>query len=109
MFPSSFPPVWVAHGRVRVILGHIVPNVAPALLTYALLAIARAVLVEAALSFLGLGVPPPAPSWGDMIAAGDTYLASNPYLVLIPGLFLFVTTTALNRLGDVAAPRWSGA
>jgi peptide/nickel transport system permease protein len=92
---------------LRVIFGHIIPNVAPQLSTFSCLQISVAILLEAALSFLGLGVTPPAPSWGDMIAAGQQYLSSNANLVLIPSICLFITAASLNLLGDGLRARWS--
>ncbi len=64
-------------------------------------------LIEAALSFLGAGIPLPDPSWGNMIAAGEGYLATDPGLVLIPAAFLFVTVLSLNLLGDALRWRWN--
>jgi len=90
----------------RLILGHIVPNVLPELLTYALLTVAHAVLIEASLSFLGLGVRPPAPSWGTMIAIGQQNIYTNQSLLLIPSLALLFTMMSLNVLGDALRARW---
>lgn len=90
----------------RILLRHIAPNVAPNLMTFAFLGIAVAIIIEASLSFLGLGVPPPGPSWGNMIATGQTYLATNPDLVIIPAAFLFATVLSLNLLGDAVRVRW---
>jgi len=92
---------------MKTIVGHIVPNVAPQLLTFSCLGISVVILIEAALSFLGLGVRPPAPSWGDMISQGQQYLATNPNLVLVPSICLFVTAASLNLLGDGLRARWS--
>jgi len=89
------------------IFGHIVPNVAPTLITFSCLGISVVILIEAALSFLGLGVRPPAPSWGDMISQGQQYLATNPNLVLVPSICLFITAASLNLLGDGLRARWS--
>jgi peptide/nickel transport system permease protein len=93
----------------RILLRHIVPNVVPSILTFALLGIGVAIMLEAALSFLGLGVPPPAPSWGNMIAAGQVNLRAYPDLTLIPAAFLFATVLALNLLGDALRVRWATA
>jgi peptide/nickel transport system permease protein len=93
----------------QILLRHIVPNVVPAILTFALLGIGVAIMLEAALSFLGLGVPPPAPSWGNMIAAGQVNLRAYPVLTLIPAAFLFATVLALNLLGDALRARWATA
>jgi len=90
-----------------ILLRHIAPNVIPNLVTFSFLFIGIAIVVEAGLSFLGLGVPPPQPSWGNMISVGQSYLASNPDLVLIPAAFLFFTVMCLNLLGDALRARWS--
>jgi peptide/nickel transport system permease protein len=91
----------------RILVRHVVPNVLPSLMTFGLLGIGLAIMVEAALSFLGLGVPPPGPSWGNMIAAGQQNLATDPDLLLIPSAFLFATVLSLNLLGDALRSRWS--
>jgi peptide/nickel transport system permease protein len=90
----------------RVLVTHIAPNVIPQLMTFSFLGVAVAIVVEAALSFLGLGVPPPGPSWGNMISVGENYLASDPYLIIIPSAFLFATVLSLNLLGDAIRARW---
>lgn len=91
----------------KIILRHIVPNVAPQLLTYSLLHVGIVIVIESALSFLGVGVPPPAPSWGNMISTGQVYLATDPELVLVPSVVLFVTVVAVNVLGDALRSRWA--
>jgi len=93
-------------GDRRIFLGHIVPHVIPQLMTFGLLEIGIAIMVEAALSFLGLGVPPPGPSWGNMIAVGQANIDSTPNLLLIPSEFLFATVLALNLTGDALRARW---
>jgi peptide/nickel transport system permease protein len=90
-----------------IMLRHIVPNIVPQLMTFGLLTVAAAMLIEAALSYLGLGVPPPTPTWGGMISAGQGAMETEPWLVLVPGAFLFVTVLALNRLGDALRVRWA--
>jgi peptide/nickel transport system permease protein len=92
--------------RLRVILRHVVPNVAPQLLTYGLLGVGVSIIIEASLSFLGLGVRPPQPSWGNMIAIGQQNIANLPDLLVIPSAFLFATVFSLNRLGDALRFRW---
>jgi peptide/nickel transport system permease protein len=91
----------------RVLLRHILPNIMPRLLTFSLLGIGVAIILEGALSFLGLGIPPPAPSWGSMIAQGQATLTATPDLVLIPSAFLFATVVSLNLLGDALRQRWA--
>ncbi len=87
---------------------HILPNMAGRLMTYGLLSVGVAMIVEAALSFLGLGVRPPTASWGAMIAEGQSYLTSAPQIALVPGVFLFVAVAALNMLGDGLRTRSDG-
>jgi peptide/nickel transport system permease protein len=84
----------------RIIFGHILPNILPPLLAYAMFTVGVAMLVEAALSYLGLGIRPPQPSWGNLIATGQPLLTSEPYLVIEPSVALFITVLSLNLLGD---------
>jgi peptide/nickel transport system permease protein len=84
------------HGRV---LGrHILPHLAPLLLVLASLNVAGIVLLDAGLGYLGIGVPPPAPSWGSMLAEGQKFYRTAPWLALWPGLAVLVTVTAFNLL-----------
>ncbi len=78
----------------------ILPNIASHLAVVATLEVALAILLEAALSFLGLGVPPPLPSWGLMIAEGKDYMFFSPWVILIAGVALFLLVLAINMLGD---------
>lgn len=91
----------------RMIMRHIVPNIMPQLLTFSLLGIGVVMILEGALSFLGLGIPPPEPSWGSMIAQGQQTISASPDLVLIPSAFLFATVVSLNVLGDALRERWA--
>lgn len=84
---------------------HVAPNIAPQLLTFSLLGVPVVILIEAALDFLSLGVPPPNPSWGNMISTGYQYLSSDPTLVIIPGAFLLVTVMCFNLVGDALRAR----
>ena len=84
----------------RVVLVHILPNILPALMVQASLSIAAAIIAEAALSFLGLGQQPPAPSWGSMLNAAQRFLASAPWMAVWPGLAIFLTVLSFNLLGD---------
>jgi peptide/nickel transport system permease protein len=90
----------------RVILRHILPNILPPLLTFSLLGIGVAIILEGALSFLGLGIPLPEASWGSMIAQGAQVISASPDQVLIPSAFLFATVLSLNLLGDALRERW---
>jgi peptide/nickel transport system permease protein len=78
----------------------ILPNILSPLAVVATLEMALAILLEAALSFLGLGVPPPLPSWGLMIAEAKDYMFFSPWVIMIPGMTLFVTVFGINLLGD---------
>lgn len=84
----------------RIVLTEIMPNVANALIVVATLEVAHAVLLEAALSFLGLGVQPPTPSWGFMISEGKGMMFFKPWVIAIPGVFLFLFLLCINMLGD---------
>jgi len=84
----------------RIVKQHVLPNVATPIVVQASLSIAFAILAEASLSFLGLGIQPPAPSWGGMINQGRGYLQQAPWIVFGPGAALFVTVLGLNFVGD---------
>jgi len=86
----------------HILVSEILPNVMNQLIVVATLEFAHAVLLEAALSFLGLGVQPPLPSWGLMIAEGRNYILFDPWLIAIPGVALFTLLLAVNLLGDGA-------
>jgi peptide/nickel transport system permease protein len=94
-------------GALRILVRHIAPNILPQLITFALLGMGIIIILEGALSFLGLGVPPPAPSWGNMISEGRNVLSAEPRFVLLPSAFLFVTVLAFNLLGDAVRSRWN--
>ena len=87
-------------GPVRIMFGEILPNVTSTLLVFFTLLIANAILLEAALSFLGAGVRPPNPSWGTMIEDGVERLATAPHLTIVPGAMLVLTVLSLNVFGD---------
>jgi peptide/nickel transport system permease protein len=84
----------------RILLRELLPNVALPLLAFFLLGVAVTIVVEGALSFLGLGVPPPAPSWGSMIGEGRESLDLAPWLAFLPAGFMFATVLAFNVIGD---------
>jgi peptide/nickel transport system permease protein len=84
----------------RIVLKHIVPNVGSSLIVIATLELARAIVLEATLSFLGLGIQPPTPSWGGMIQEGREYLDSAWWISTIPGVILMATSLVVSRLGD---------
>ena len=87
-------PTW------RIAWRHVLPNATTPIVVQASLSVAFAILAEASLSFLGLGIQPPAASWGSMINAGRGYLQQAPWIVFGPGVALFVTVVGLNFVGD---------
>jgi ABC-type dipeptide/oligopeptide/nickel transport system permease subunit len=92
---------------------HILPNILPTVIVYGTLFMANAILVEAALSFLGLGVQPPTPSWGLMVSSGRDFLLVAPHIATIPGLAIMLAVLGFNLLGDglrdALDPRLRGA
>jgi peptide/nickel transport system permease protein len=86
--------------NMRLLVVHILPNTLAPLIVQATYACASAMLIEAGLSFLGAGVPPEIPSWGNIIAQGRTFFQIAPWSILIPGTFLALTVLAVNMLGD---------
>jgi peptide/nickel transport system permease protein len=84
----------------RVIGWHLLPNLAPVAVVFATLGIGTTIRVEATLSYLGVGVPPPAPTWGNMIFEGQAFFRSAPWLVLVPGVTVMLTVLGFNLLGE---------
>jgi peptide/nickel transport system permease protein len=84
----------------RIVLRHLLPQILPSVVVISSLLVARMILFESSLSYLGLGVPPDIPTWGGMIAEGRDYISSAWWVVAMPGLALFVTVVAANLIGD---------
>ncbi|MGK7878386.1 MAG: ABC transporter permease [Xenococcaceae cyanobacterium] len=84
----------------RLILIHILPNVLSVIIVAATLAVAKAIITESTLSFLGLGFPPDVPTWGSMLLNARDYLTSAPHMALFPGLAIFLTVLSINYIGD---------
>ena len=87
-------------GNMRILFTHILPNAIQPLIVQASLGMAGAVLSEASLSFLGLGIPPPAPSWGTMIEEARNYFSTYPHTLFFPGVAIALTVLAFNFIGD---------
>jgi peptide/nickel transport system permease protein len=90
----------IGAGRFRILLRHIFPHLLSTILVYGTLGIATTVLLEATLSFLGVGVQPPTPSWGNIINENQTYFTSAPWLVFFPGIAIILLALAFNLVGD---------
>ena len=90
----------VGASRLRIIVGEVLPNLMNQIIVIASLEMAVAILVEAALSFLGLGIQPPTPSWGLLVSEGRSFMFFKPYLVTIPGLAIFILVISINMMGD---------
>ena len=90
----------VGMGHTRIILREILPNIVAPLLVEAAVAFSYAILLESALSFLGLGAQPPDPSWGNMLNTGRGFMSQAPWLSIVPGMAIFVTVLGFNLLGD---------
>lgn len=88
-------------GHTRILREHILPNIIPSTLVVGTFAMATAIISEAALSFLGLGVPPTIPTWGGMLADARAYISTSWWMALFPGLCIFLTVLGINLLGDV--------
>jgi peptide/nickel transport system permease protein len=92
-------------GPSRILFRHVLPHLLPTMLVWGTLGIATTVLLEATLSFLGIGVRPPTPSWGNIIFENQTYFATAPWLVFFPGLAILLTALAFNIVGDALDER----
>ena len=90
----------VGASKLRIIFGEVLPNVANHIIVVASLEMAIAILVEAVLSFLGLGIQPPTPSWGLLVSEGRNFMFFKPFLITLPGLAIFFLVIAINLMGD---------
>lgn len=85
---------------LRIIFKHILPNISAPIIVQASMGIAQAILGVAGISFIGLGIQPPAPEWGTMLGDGESYLRNYPHIVFVPGIFIIIATLAINLMGD---------
>jgi peptide/nickel transport system permease protein len=97
-FIEAIRSIGGTHGRI--LFRHILPNVLSPLIVVATLDLARTIILESSLSFLGLGVQPPTPSWGGMLGEGRQYLDSAWWIAVCPGAFLMIVSLSVSRTGD---------
>lgn len=90
----------LGYSKTHIVFREVLPNCISPLLVQASLLMALAIIAEASLSFLGLGVQPPTPSWGEMISRGTTYLGDAPWISLFPGIAIFIAVLSFNLVGD---------
>src|SRR3989454_4802819 len=86
--------------HVRLIFRQLLPNLVSVIIVIATLQVARVIILESFLSFLGLGVQPPTPAWGNMLGEGRVYMLNSWWIAAFPGLAIFVTTLAINLMGN---------
>lgn len=94
-------------GELRIMFREVAPNIVQSVFSYSFMMVAVLIVAEASLSYLGLSIPRPEPTWGNMIAAGQADFQTYPYLVGVPGIILFVTVLSLNQVGEAAGRKWS--
>jgi peptide/nickel transport system permease protein len=92
--------IGIGQSKLRITWNHVLPNISSQIIVQVTIQLGLAILTEAGLSFLGLGLAPPAPSWGRMLAEAQTYLGQAPWLALLPGLAIALAVLGLNMLGD---------
>jgi len=95
-------------GFFRITFIHILPNLAPSLLSASVLGLSNAILAEAAMSYLGMGIQPPEPSWGRMLFEAQTWFFSAPWCAVAPGVFIMLTVIAFHLLGEGLRKRFGG-
>lgn len=87
-------------GHLTIIFRHILPNIAPSLIVIATLQVGIVIILEASLSFLGVGVPPPNPSWGAMVSEGRSYIVTAWWVSMLPGVAILLVVMSVNIVGD---------
>ena len=105
---SDFFKAAVATGRRPggIALRHVLPNITPPLVVVWTFIVARSITIEAAMSFLGLGIPPPTPTWGGMLSSGRQYLETAWWIPLMPGIAVILVVVSINVIGDWLSDRW---
>jgi len=94
-------------GEIRIMLREVAPNIVQPVFSYSFMLVAVLIVAEASLSYLGLSIPRPEPTWGNMISAGQPDFQRHPYLVGVPAVVLFLTVLSFNQIGEAAGRKWS--
>ena len=84
----------------RIMFNHIIPNIASIMIINLMITVGNLILIESALSFLGIGIQPPTPSWGNMLSRAQSFFSTGPHMVVFPGLLIVITVLCLYILGD---------
>jgi peptide/nickel transport system permease protein len=92
--------IGIGQSKLKITLHHVLPNISSQIIVQVTIQLGLAILTEAGLSFLGLGLPPPAPTWGRMLAEAQTFLGQAPWLALMPGIAIALAVLGFNMLGD---------
>ena len=98
----------IGASRPRIVVTQLLPNIVPTLIAQAVLNVAAAVVIEASLSFIGLGIQPPAASWGSLLKSGYDLLFQAPWYALVPAVAIFALLAALTTLGQRLQKHWEG-
>ncbi len=96
----------VGSRRIRILLREITPGVVPSMLAYAFIVMGILIVLEASVSFLGLGIQRPEPTWGNLLSQGEQVLRTDPHLALVPGCVLFLTILSVNYVGQCLQRKW---
>ena len=94
-------------GELRIMLREVTPNIVAPVFSYSFMLVAVLIVAEASLSYLGLSIPRPEPTWGNMISAGQADFQKYPHLVGVPAVVLFLTVLSFNQIGEAAGRKWS--
>lgn len=98
--PYVLAAIGMGRSPLKITMAHVLPNIANQIIVQVTIQLGLAILTEAGLSFLGLGMPPPAPTWGRMLAEAQTFFAQAPWLALMPGMAIMLAVLGFNLLGD---------
>ncbi|HEV7415798.1 MAG TPA: ABC transporter permease subunit, partial [Tianweitania sediminis] len=98
--PYVLAAIGMGRSALKITLGHVLPNISNQIIVQVTIQLGLAILTEAGLSFLGLGLAPPAPTWGRMLADAQTFIGQAPWLAILPGAFILIAVMGFSLLGD---------